>query len=1721
MSTDIKQLVRNRASLKKKLTTIEKYISSIKNGSLIPEISDIKLRYENNINLIKDFETVQKLIEEKCKEDELDEQFEEREPFETRYYSSLSFLKDFIEKNDLNILPNTTVNTTAQDSLQNYLLPKIKLPVFNGDYEQWLEFKQKFVSTIDSNQYLNDGQKYNFLTAALDGYAKRSIAGCEESQDYARAWQMLCDKFDRKRFLVDIHIKSIFNLNPINKATFLQFRSMLDEISKHLVCLEGMKLSKESLWDMAIINIIYSKLDSITQNKWKEFYTSTNLPTLSQFLEFLKERQDILQSQEEPSSAIHKNSNSFTCKKGIQSRSQINLSLNQIMCNYCKKGHTIYNCQEFLKLPIDERWKKVKSLKLCSNCLRIGHSKETCSIGSCRKCRNRHNTLLHNDKQFSNESKGENISVSSHFTQSDSSQSDNAHTSQAFLVTNNIPNVSVLLSTVTFKVKDKNGKLQLCRALLDSGAQSNLVSQEFVDKLGLPLTPTSLSLIGINQCVSNLTNKINMTIFSNVSSYQFKLCCYVTPVIASTIPSDKINISSISIPPNICLSDPEFYICKDIDMIIGSALFWDLLLEGNIKLGKNAPTLQNTKLGWIVAGSTVITQDISLCNFSQIIDLDSQLKTFWELNEIDLSTDRTNDDVQCEELFDKHTIRDKNGQFIVKLPLKYSPNLLGDSKKIAVDRFLALEKKFRTNVSFYQLYKNFIHEYIVLGHMTKVKINNIEPNYYLPHHGIYKESSLTTKLRVVFDGSSSSNSGWSLNDLQYTGPKVQNNIFDLLLRFRFYKYVVSADVSKMYRQILMHEDHKPLQQIIWRDSPSDELSVYQLNTVTYGTTSAPYLAIRCINQLALDNKEKYPLACQTILSDFYVDDLLTGSNNLEELQARCKDISTILKSANFLLRKWVTNDIQVLKNIPSCHIPNEILSFGEEESCKTLGVQYLSKKDILTYKIASIQLNNDITKRQILSIIAQIYDPLGLLAPVIIISKIIIQKLWSLKLSWDENVPFDLFAQWTQFYSQLSKLNQLEVPRHLLANNHSLLDIHCFCDASQQAYATCVYFRSVDAYGNYQSRLMCSKSKVSPVKCLTIPRLELCAALLGAQLVEQIMKTMPLSVPFYYWTDSQIVLCWLKKDPNQLQQFVSNRVMRIQQLTNIGYWHYVNTKENPADVASRGILPENLLKCSLWWNGPAFLTGSIEDLLGTNHILDIAVPELKKTHTNLSNTIREPFNLFSKFSNLKTLKHVTSYCFRFANNAHKSINDRIYGPLTIQEVNHAYIQLLKLSQLESFSTEISLLKSKKSLPFKNKLTSLSPFIDKDDLLRVGGRLRLTSLDFNSKHPILLSANHILTRLIFQYKHKILLHPGPQLLLSSIRQFYWPLRGRNLARKTTKDCLTCFKFNPRFATYPMASLPENRIKPSLPFQCTGLDFAGPFPLKDKLGRGSKLLKGYVCVFVCFCTKAVHFELVSNLTTECFLSCLKRFTSRRGVPTDIFSDNGTTFVGAKNEMNDFGLFLTNNNHSVNNFAITHNIQWHFIPPYSPNFGGLWEAAVKSFKYHLKRALLDKKLIYEELNSLLIQIEGILNSRPLFAHSNDPNDLTPLTPSHFLIGRSIISIPEPDLTNTPTGRMSRLETIQQMYQQFWNRFKNEYLSQLHQQYKWKEQPTLLKVGTLVLVRKEQQPPCKWPLGRISNIYKGKDGVSRVAQVKTVNKTLVRSVRHLCPLPMETETV
>jgi hypothetical protein len=446
--------------------------------------------------------------------------------------------------------------------------------------------------------------------------------------------------------------------------------------------------------------------------------------------------------------------------------------------------------------------------------------------------------------------------------------------------------------------------------------------------------------------------------------------------------------------------------------------------------------------------------------------------------------------------------------------------------------------------------------------------------------------------------------------------------------------------------------------------------------------------------------------------------------------------------------------------------------------------------------------------------------------------------------------------------------------------------------------------------------------------------------------------------------------------------------------------------------------------------------------------------------------------------------------------------------------------IVKSIQKRSFAEEYHQLSTGGGIEKNSTIRNLSPFLDENGVIRVGGRIRNANLAYNQKHSVLIPKNHNVTEAIIRHFHVKNLHSGTQSTLASIRQQYWPIAGRNKIKQIIHKCISCFRAKPIIAQQKMGDLPVKRLEPARPFINSGLDYCGPILIKTHRGRGKqKTIKAYVCLFICLSTKAIHIELVSDLTADTFLDALKRFVSRRGTVKSIISDNATNFIKANKDLIDLHQFFQNS--EISRKLVTtlsnENIQWKFIPPRTPNFGGLWEAGVKSVKFHIKRVVGETVLTYDELYTLLTRIEACLNSRPLVPMSNDPNDLTAITPGHFLIGEALTAPLEPDLTELKINQLSRHQLLERLRQHFWKRWRTEYLSYLQGRTKWQSPSPSLQPGDLVLLVEDNVPPLCWPLGRIQQVHPGSDGNVRVVTVKTNRGTYKRGVRKVCVLPIE----
>lgn len=1744
------ELISRRGQLKGQLTRLATYLRDNTNYVDQIDVDQIRLRAEKARETWDDFQEVQAQIEAI----EITAETESyRVDFEDLFYKNLA-LCDRLVKEYSSVSSNvsaelhngeaggTPVISASQSgsgpqSVHSAIkLAALQIPTFSGIYTEWATFYDIFVALVHNNASLSDVQKFFYLRSALTGDAGHVIQCLQTTSDnYRVAWESLVTRYNNKRVLVQVHVQALFDLESLKKESSLQLRKLVDTLIGNLKALESLGQKPEN-WGALLLHLITSKLDSSTMREWETIASKTEVPTIDSLIDFLQSRFRILEAVESSKQINISRDNIY--KPGSVMKKQYNKSntfaaTGEIKCFVCKKAHTIYHCPSFLGLSITDRIKRVAELKLCKTCLR-SHIGEKCRARRCPTCARPHNGLLHIPRPDKQDDTGKTTDTSTDATEQNKSDTEekpptsitiNAHTYRKNECS------QVLLSTATVIAYDCQRKPVLCRVLLDSGSQHNFITESMAQHLKLKRSKTSCSVIGINGASHTSSGKITTTIKSRNSDYSLSLCFYVLPRLTAKLPLMPVDLTSFRIPTEIALADPNFNIPKPIDMLIGAEIFFDLLSGDQIRPVTNGPILNNTLFGWIVSGPVPQPPEanehssISLftCVSNEFENLENQMAAFWRLEEIKQTNVYTLEERICKQYFERSVCRGDDGRFTVLLPFR-DASKLGNSYESALRRFLALERRLQLDSNLKKDYTKFMNEYIALGHMELTRRITSENNcYYLPHHAVRKESSSSTKLRVVFDASSKTDSSVSLNDVLLKGPCIQEELVSILSRFRTHKYVITADIKKMYRQIWVNENQRDYQRILWREDPRQPLNVFKLKTVTYGVITASYLATACLKKLSEEEAPNYPEACLALSRDFYVDDFLGGAASKNAALKLRDDLINVLAKAGMELCKWSSNQPDLLSTVNTASKSTSEHSWGSEEKIiKILGLYWNHENDSFQYKVMSFNKQTRVTKRIILSEIASIFDPLGLISPVVINFKIMIQKLWQLKLDWDATLPSSFEAEWQHYRGKLTHLNSLVVERNIIGDGDICdVQLHGFADASLTSYGACLYLRVKNSVGNITTNLICAKSRVAPLKTISLPRLELLAAVLLARLISKYSPSLNLPIKeTHCWSDSTVVLSWISSQSSRWKTFVAHRIGEIHELTSISQWRHVGSKDNPADIVSRGCCPTQINNLKLWWRGPSWLSLNYTEWpqKGKLYQDEKEIPEAR-TISHVSSHSDYDLSILEKYSSLDKLARVLSYCRRFVNNA--SGKRKILGPISAHEMNETITIIVKLVQKSSFNDEITDLKGARQLQPRSPLLRLRPFLDENGVLRVGGRLANSSvIDICQRHPIIVPSKSTFTYLIFLKEHKALMHAGPQAILSSIRLKYWPLNGRNIARQVVQRCVQCFKYRPVVTQPIMGDLPKSRVEPARAFVRTGVDFAGPFYIKASLRRNAPINKAYACVFVCFTTKAVHMELVSDLTTRAFLNALQRFFDRRGLCTDIYSDNATNFVGARRELQELkNLFMTSEHQEQVQTTLSQSgIQWHFIPPRSPHFGGLWEAAIKSLKSHLYRTLGNASLTFEELNTVLVRIEAILNSRPITPLSTDPSDLSVLTPGHFLIGDSLTALPERDETLTPQNRLTRWRRVVQISQHFWSRWSKDYLNQLQERGKWlNSKGPNLHVGTIVLIRDENLPPLKWSIGRVIEVHSGSDKQVRVATVKTARGEFKRAVRTLCPLPFE----
>jgi hypothetical protein len=950
--------------------------------------------------------------------------------------------------------------------------------------------------------------------------------------------------------------------------------------------------------------------------------------------------------------------------------------------------------------------------------------------------------------------------------------------------------------------------------------------------------------------------------------------------------------------------------------------------------------------------------------------------------------------------------------------------------------------------------------------------------------------------------------------------------------------VLIGDIEKAFLNVEVDREDRDYLRFLWvKDVVSGNLEtvVYRFCRVVFGVNASPFLLNATLKHHIEKFAETDPIFVQKMKDGFYVDDLVSGGRATDEVKDLYGKAKTRMATGGFKLRKWLTNDAALRKHInenEGAAITQKVTRLDEfqtyaqaslgiplDNSCdKVLGLKWDCENDLIKFdllKLVESLKGTKLTKRNLLSTLAKMFDPLGLVSCVIVIMKILFQQLCVDNLNWDEELVGKHAKAYLDWIEDLKRVETITLDRCVYSDVSGEIqscELHGFGDASEKAYCAVVYFVCRTSTGVYV-KLLTAKTRVAPLKALTIPRLELMSALMLAKLVDSVKKALASQIENLetrYWLDSITALYWIQNN-GEWKQFVRHRVNQILALTKKGDWNHCPGVENPADLGSRGILASKLLENPLWWAGPKWLS-SLDKAWPKSKIdaTEESKGEEKKT-TVLVTKVQEIVGIdkvvsVERYSSVERLFRVTAWVKRFV----QKLISRIRGVQDIAKTSG--LEREELLSAERLWIEASQKQLRKEENFK-QLESQLKLVEEDRILRCRGRFAESDLVVDAKYPILLPKESKFTELIILRCHDKVHHSGVRATLAEVRSRFWIPKGRQRVKAILSKCTVCRKLEGKPYNVPKeADLPGFRVRQTEPFEKTGVDFAGPLYVKNAANGTDKV---YIALFSCCVSRALHLDLVKDLSTEEFLRCLRRFSARRGTPALIVSDNAKTFKASARALKK--LYSCEN---VQGYLGANRIEWKFNLERAPWWGGFFERMVQSVKRCLRKVLGSARLTYEELLTTLVEVEGTLNSRPL-TYGYDEVGSEPLTPSHLMVGRRLVSMPDGVVSDESDEKYcsKQFQYLSKKKQHFWNRWRREYLADLRESHRKKDDGSrrVAEKGDVVIVYEDNVKRGSWKTGVVEELVEGRDGTVRGAKVRLVRngKTifLSRPVQKLFP--------
>ncbi|XP_055597416.1 uncharacterized protein LOC129747298 [Uranotaenia lowii] len=1624
-----------------------------------------------------------------------------------------------------------------------------ELPVFTGNPEEW----PLFIASFESSSRIcgfSDEENMLRLQRSLKGKALEAVR-CRllHPQNLAGVIETLRTLFGRPEAIVYTFIRKIREM-PAPKEDKLQTVIDFGVAVQNVCAAISASGLDEYMFDVALLQELISKLPTSIRMNWAFYRQGLARVTLWEFSDWLGKVATAASTITLPSinppkieKRERKNENFINVhseasggfENPVKERSvTVSKAKGCVSCSGECSG--LEQCRKFLKLDIGSRWTIIKEQNLCRKCLRKHFGackvKEPCGRNGCTY---KHNKLLHDDKRYSKPAASESTKSSNDNSSSNSTtQSCNTHSKATR---------RVLFRYVPVTIYGK-GKQVNTFAFLDDGSSATLMEHGLLKELGLNGTPYPLCLdwTGGQSREEKESVVLALKISGTTEASEVFELSEVHTVKDLSLPKQ-----SVSVPQMVTKygyldglplrsyegASPRILIGMN-NCRLGSSL---RSLEGD----ENEPMASKTRLGWILYGpctaefgvnesdySGYHSFHICPCNKDSEKDVHEALKEYFSIESMGIyGSSRSllsKDEERALKILSTET-RLIGNRYETGLLWRYDQLKLPNSKGMALKRLACLEKRLKREPELAAAMSAKMSEYEEKGYIRRLSIQEKaekHPNdWYLPIFPVTNPNK-PGKMRIVFDAAAKVNEV-SLNSFLLTGPDQLVSLLTVLFKFREFRIAVVGDIREMFFQVKMKKQDQRSQMILWPNTAAvEDPEVYVVTVMTFGAACSPSSAHYVKNRNADRFEEQHPRAVQCIKYEHYVDDMLASVETEEDATKLAEEVRWIHAQGGFEIRNWHSNSSYVIENLQEKPTVEKNMSFCPEMSTeKVLGMWWDTTTDTFTFKLSpkhDAELLSGArmpTKREVLRTLMTVYDPMGLIGNFLIYLKILLQEIWRSGTGWDDEIDSRLTEKWLTWIEALPNVRQVTIPRCYRTvtsiESTNSVELHVFCDASENGIAAVAYFKFQEG-DKAECALIGSKTRVAPLKFLSIPRLELQAAVVGARFADSIVKSHRMKITRrVFWTDSRDVVCWLRSDHRRYSQFVAFRVSELLDTTQVGEWRWLPTKQNVADEGTKWQRLPNFQPSSRWFRGPDFLLEPEDSWPGDAGDQGTTMEEIRASvlHHQGAKPLIISFERFSKWQRLlRSVGYLHRYFINFQNTVRKTTLVR--GALTQEELKSAENTIYRCVQQQAYSDEVRLIRSRvqgaspweRTLPKSSALYKLNPVIDEHGVLRMQGRIGACEwADEATKNPVILPRQHHVTNLLIADYHAKYHHQNHQTALNEIRLKYNIPRLRSELDRVRRNCLRC-KIRQASPRPPaMGNLPPARLAAyQRPFSYTGIDYFGPMTVL--VGRRTE--KRWGVLFTCMTTRGIHIEIAHSLSTDSCILALRNFIARRGPPLEIISDRGTNFIGASRELREALAKIDEERLKVE--FVSPDTKWTFNPPAAPHFGGCWERLIQSVKKTMNDFDPPRLPSDEILRSMLMEIEMILNSRPLTDIPIDNDNEPPLTPNHFLLGSSNGSKPPIVFDNTPITLKRSWTMAQQYADLFWKKWVNEYLPTLTRRTKWFQPVKPIQEGDLVMVVDNNLPRNCWPRGRVIKAVPAHDGQVRRVTVQTLKGLLER---------------